>query len=288
MKKKWYETIDFFKLTGMVLLWISAWLFMIPYQVDVQTPFFDNVWGAFFAVFGASKAETGNAQQLPDLMSGLSALFLMIILQMRGIFSFSRSSNQDEKTKTGISVVLNVLSVLVHTLFFTMLVKIFLFPQTGATASIYETMKLNFGITIFTACAVTGMIFAVPSLSKVFMVLLFAVGIFKNISRISSIMGVMGFVSVLLAVLGFYLEFLAGSFDRDKLFFELTVLSGHYNSLYQKAIGEAEPIRKASGAIAGAVIGRKKSLLKKAELLSTVQQTKTEPEIEEKSEVPAE
>ena len=250
--KRWYETIDFFKLTGMTLLWISSWLFMIPHQVDVQSPFFDNVWGAFLKVFGASKPETSNAQQLPDLMSSLAALFLMIILQMRGIFSVTAgnsssvsSDGSSEKKHNGALVVFfNVISVLVHTLFFTMLVKIFLFPNTGTTASIYEAMKLNFGITIFTACMVMGMLFAVPSLSRLFMVLLFAVSVFKNISVISSIMGLSGFAAALCAVLGFYLEFLAGGFDKNKLLADFAILSGHYENIYASAEFESRKVRE--------------------------------------------
>ena len=256
MKKKWYQTVDFFKLTGMVFLWVSAWLFMIPHQVDVQSPFFDNVWGAFLAVFGASKPESNNAQQLPDLMSGLAALFLMIVLQLRGIFSVQVSTEKDKKqSKNALVVFLNMVSVLVHTLFFTMLVKIFLFPATGASVGIYEAMKLNVGITIFTACMVTGMVFGVPSISKLFMVLLFAVGVFKNISLISSIMGVTGFVAAVFAVLGFYLEFLAGGIDKNKIIADLSVLSGHYESLSANALTEGEKVRAAAGQIGSAVVG---------------------------------
>ena len=249
-RKKWYETIDFFKLTGLTLLWVSAWLFMVPHQVDIQSPFFDNIWGAFLKVFGVSKAETSSAQQLPDLMSALAALFIMIILQLRGIFSFTAanydfsSDSSEKKDSTAVIVILNIISVLVHTLFFTMLIKIFLFPDNGATASIYESMKLNFGITIFTVCMVTGMLFAVPSLSRLFMVLLFAVGIFKNISVISSIMGLTGFIAVLCGVLGFYLEFLAGSFDKNKMLADFAVLSGHYENLYSSASLESKKVRE--------------------------------------------
>ena len=256
-RKKWYETIDFFKLTGLTLLWVSAWLFMVPHQVDIQSPFFDNVWGAFLKVFGASKAETSSAQQLPDLMSGLAALFIMIILQLRGVFSLTTpcdfSSGSSEKKGNGAVIVfLNIISVLVHTLFFTMLVKIFLFPDNGATASIYESMKLNFGITIFTVAMVTGMLFAVPSLSRIFMVLLFAVGIFKNISVISSIMGLTGFIAALCGVLGFYLEFIAGGFDKNKMLADLAVLSGHYESLYSSASLESKKVRElGKNAVAG-------------------------------------
>lgn len=273
-EKKWYEAIDFYKLTGIVFLWVSSWLFMIPHYVDVNTPFFDNVWGAFFAFFGAYKQETSVSQQLPDLMSGLIALSLMIILQLRGIFSVtsensadSSEENSDSENKHRVLItVLNILSIIVHSLFFSMMIKIFLFPETGETATIYERMRLNLGITIFTSCAITGMVFGVPSLSKFFLVLLFAVGVFKNISVVSNIMGVAGFVAVLLSILGFYLEFCAGSFDKNKLLLDLAILSGRYNAILKEAESEGEQI-SSSLKKKSLKINPKKSLLKKAEKL---------------------
>lgn len=270
--KKWHEAIDFYKLTGIVFLWISAWIFMIPHSVDVNTPFFDNIWGAFFSVFGLYRKETSTSQQLPDLMSGLFSLLIMIVLQMRGIFSVVGNDGNDENRKSFRAIVtfLNILSILVHALFFSIMVKIFLFPETGAAVSIYDRMKENLGITVFVACSVGAMVFAVPSVSKLFLVLLFAVGIFKNISLVSGIMGVSGFVAVLFAAVGFYLEFASGSFDKESLLFDLSILSGRYKTLLKDAESESENISgRRQGVSSAQKIRTKKSLLKKAELLNS-------------------
>lgn len=284
--KKWHEAIDFYKLTGIVFLWISAWIFMIPHSVDVNTPFFDNIWGAFFSVFGLYRKETSTSQQLPDLMSGLFSLLIMIVLQMRGIFSVVGNDGNDENRKSFRAIVtfLNILSILVHALFFSIMVKIFLFPETGAAVSIYDRMKENLGITVFVACSVGAMVFAVPSVSKLFLVLLFAVGIFKNISLVSGIMGVSGFVAVLFAAVGFYLEFASGSFDKESLLFDLSILSGRYKTLLKDAESESENISgRRQGVSSAQKIRTKKSLLKKAELLNSGKSENYEKKLEKNS-----
>ena len=239
----------------------------------------------FFSVFGVYKNETSNAQQLPDLMSGLAALFIMIVLQLRGIFSVtgaSYSEGENKKSHRALITVLDIFSILIHTLFFTMIIKIFLFPETGNTVTIYDKMKENIGITIFTAVAVSGMIFGVPSLSKLFLALLFGVGVFKNLSMVSRMMGLSGFIAIVTSVLGFYLEFCAGSFDKNKLLFDLNILSGHYENLYKNALSDGKKVSSgiktavqlASGnprAIAKTVSSSRKnqqSLLHKAEMIS--------------------
>ena len=279
--KKWYEVIDFYKLTGLVLIWISAWIFMIPHEVDVNTPFFDNVWGAFFSVFGVYKNESSNSQQLPDLMSGLAALFVMIVLQLRGIFSVTGSSfsqSENKKTHRAMITILDIFSILIHTLFFTMVIKIFLFPETGNVVTIYDKMKENIGITIFTAVAVSGMVFGVPSLAKLFLVLLFGVGVFKNLSMVSRMMGLSGFIAIVFSVIGFYLEFCAGSFDKNRLLVDLNILSGHYDNLYKNALSDGKKVSNVVQVLSGnpaAVLKSvsakkepKKSLLHKAEQIS--------------------
>ena len=104
-KKNWWNYVDFFKLTGLLLIWVSAWLFMLPSKMKI------NVW------------------QLPDLLSSVFALILMTILQLRGIFSFVPKLSKQKESKS-IEITLNTLSIIVHTLFFTMLVKVFIFPNT--------------------------------------------------------------------------------------------------------------------------------------------------------------
>ncbi len=285
--KKWHETIDFYKLTGIVFLWVSAWIFMIPHSVDVNTPFFDNIWGAFFSVLGFSRKETSTSQQLPDLMSGLFSLLVMIVLQLRGIFSVVGNDDNQESRKSCRALVtfLNILSILVHALFFSMMVKIFLFPETGASVSIYDRMKENLGVTVFAACSVGAMVFAVPSVSRLFLVLLFAVGVFKNISLVSGIMGVSGFAAVLFAAVGFYLEFASGSFDKESLLLDLNILSGRYKTLLKDAESESEKISRGRQKVSeNRKIRTKKSLLRKAELLNSEKSEKRlEPDFVKKN-----
>ena len=238
--KKWYESLDFYRLTGIVLLWISAWLFMMPHESEVNAPFFDNVWGAFFSAFGIHKNEVSAIQQTPDLMTALASVFLMIFLQLRGIFRVAIVQKQDENQKDSalLFTLLNLFSIIVHSLFFAVVFKMFFFPNGGTTASVYAAMKENIGITVFAACCITGIILGVPSISRLLIVLLFCVGIFKNISTVSRIMGTTGFVAAILSVSGFFLEFSAGGFDKERFLTELAVLSGHYESLYKTSITE--------------------------------------------------
>lgn len=51
-------------------------------------------------------------------------------------------------------------------------------------------------------------------------------------------MGTTGFVAAILSVLGFFLEFSAGGFDKERFLTELAVLSGHYENLYKTSITE--------------------------------------------------
>ena len=72
-RKKWFETVDFYALTGLVCLWVSSWLLMYPHRMLVEVPLFDSVWGAFFKVFGVSAKHNAGVQQQPDLLCGISA-----------------------------------------------------------------------------------------------------------------------------------------------------------------------------------------------------------------------
>ena len=91
MKKKWYEIIDYYRLTGIVLLWTASWIFMIPWKTEIISPFYNNIWGALFAVFGAAAQKSVEVQQAPDLASGFFALVLIIVLQLREIQNATNS-----------------------------------------------------------------------------------------------------------------------------------------------------------------------------------------------------
>lgn len=242
MKKNWYQLINFYRLTGITLLWTAAWIFMLPWQTDITTPFYNNIWGALFAVFGATVDKTVETQQTPDLISGIAALVLILILQLRGIFNLTDTnqlSDADTKNHRPLIVSLNLISIIVHTLFFTMLVKIFLFPDTG-TASLLGKMQANVKITIFTTVCITGMLLGATSIARILVILFSLVAIFNNVSFVSRAMGVWGFLAILLATAGFYLEFCFDGFSKKNLMLDLNFLAGKYKNLELKAKEEAE------------------------------------------------
>ncbi len=245
MNKKWFEVIDFYRLTGLVCIWISSWIFMIPWKADITSPYFDNFWGALFAFFGAAAKKTATIQQTPDLICGIFALCVIVVLNLRGILNIadnSKFSEQDLKEHKLLIVCLNILSIIVHTLFFTLLIKIFLFPDKGDSA-IMSRLKQNFGVTIFAAVCITGMILGSVSISKILLIIFSFVTIFLNVSFVSSTMGAWGFVAILLAAIGFYLEFCFDSFNKKNLAVDLALLAGRYDKLELKASEESEKMR---------------------------------------------
>ena len=236
MRKKWYEIIDFYRLTGLVLIWVSSWILMIPWKADITSPYFNNIWGALFALFGAVAEKTVKTQQSPDLLCGLLGLLLMTILQFRGIINITGSqklSETDSKRNKCLIVCMNLLSIIVHTLFFTLLIKIFIFPDKGAS-SMLERLQQNLIITLFAAVCIAGMIFGAVSLSKIFLIIFSLAAMFFNINFVSSVMGVWGFIAILFSISGFYLEFCFKSFNRDHLLIDLAFLLGHYDKLELK------------------------------------------------------
>lgn len=213
---------------------------MLPWKTDITTPFYNNIWGALFAIFGATVEKTVEAQQTPDLVSGVIALCVIIILHLRGILSLTNNVNfsqADSKRHKALIIGLNILSIIVHTLFFTMLVKIFIFPDTGLS-SMATRLQTNVKLLVFTAVCVTGMILGAASLAKLFMILFVLISIFLNVNFVSSTMGIWGFVAILAATSGFYLEFCYDGFTRRNLLLDATFLAGKYDRIEIKSIEE--------------------------------------------------
>ncbi len=233
MNKKWYEVIDFYRLTALVLIWVSAWIFMIPWKQDITTPYFENVWGSFLAFFGAVKEESVYIQQLPDFFSGVFSLFLIIILHFKGILTITTPINNSVKKHKSLIIFLNVISIIVHTLFFAMLIKVSLFPNTQGSNSSIEQKK-NLYIMIFATVCITGMILGGIILSKIFILIFSIALLFFNITFISSIMGLWGFVAIVLSAIGFYLEFCVNGFNKKNLLIELNYISGKYDNFELK------------------------------------------------------
>ncbi len=248
MNKKWFEIIDFYRLTGIVFIWISAWIFMIPWKADITSPYFDNVWGAFFAFFGAVAEKTVKTQQMPDLLSGLFALAFIFLLHLRGILNITdneKLSEKDLKNHRLLIVCMNIFSIIVHTLFFAMLIKIFLFPDKGNSA-VLARLEQNFTVTVLFAVCITGMLLGGAAVSKILMIIFSLAAIFFNVNFVNSTMGIWGFIAIIFAATGFYLEFCVNGFKKENLMIDLAYISGKYEKLELKAKNEILEIKQST------------------------------------------
>ena len=50
-RKKWFETVDFYALTGLVCLWVSSWLLMYPHRMLVEVHLFAVNFKVFINIF---------------------------------------------------------------------------------------------------------------------------------------------------------------------------------------------------------------------------------------------
>lgn len=244
MNKKWFEIIDFYRLTGIVFIWISSWIFMIPWKADITSPFFDNVWGVFFAFFGAVAEKTVATQQMPDFLSGLFALAFIFILQLKGILSIADNKNLSEndfREHKPLIVSMNILSIIVHTLFFAILIKIFLFPDKGNSA-VSARLQQNLVVTVLFAVSITGMLLGGSAISKILMIIFSLAAMFFNVNFVSSTMGIWGFIAILFAAAGFYLEFCIDGFQKENLLIDFAYISGKYEKLELKSKDELSEI----------------------------------------------
>lgn len=242
MKKPWYKIIDFYRLTGLTLLWISSWLFMIPSKVNINAPVFNNIWGELLKIAGIAQNQNVNIQQTPDFISTLVALVIIGILQFRGIIRITTPTDNDSKSEHRfLFTIVNLLSIIVHTLFFTILIKIVVFPNSGLT-NVLQTLHQNLFLTIFISISIAGMIFGAQSVSKILMILFVFVLMFKNISLINSSLGIWGFTAIISSVCGFYLEFIPDSFNRRNLLLDLNFYLGKYENIELRAKDELKKL----------------------------------------------
>lgn len=222
---------DFYWLAGLLLLWTASWILMLPFQIEKSVPLYENVWGAFLNLFGFNKKISVTVQQTPDFLSGIISLLLILILHLRGIFTVTVKVPQSRNEKL-MTVLQNLLSITVHTLFFTVIFKIFLFPQTG-NSSFMTLFQKNIGIAVFVCCSLAGIVLGTPSLSKILLLLFIVISIFINVMTVSDILGLYGFFGVLFTGAGFYLEFFVGGFDSKRFLIELKLYTGRYNEAFQ-------------------------------------------------------
>ncbi|MEE1167327.1 MAG: hypothetical protein UHP28_09290 [Treponema sp.] len=208
--RRWWRCLDGAKLLALLFLWISSWLFLLPVQSEVNTPYFDNLWGAFLMLFGASKKQTLVVYQKPDLVcSSFSYLFILILWYRGTISSFCRTR------KKALYLACSIVSIVIHSFFLSIFIKVVLFPQTGADPVSYiEILKSDIGLLLLAATIFCMMAFGPKSTSALAFALLFFVAILKNIRTVSRLMGDAGFVAITFCVIAFYLEFYAIGFNR--------------------------------------------------------------------------
>ena len=128
-----------------------------------------------------------------------------------------------------------------HTLFFTMLIKIFLFPDKG-TSALTARLTQNITITLFSTICITGMILGAQNIARLIVIIFSIAALFFNINFVSSTMGVWGFIAILLAAAGFYLEFCFNGFSKEHLLIDLAFIAGKYDRLELKSKDESKNI----------------------------------------------
>ncbi len=213
---------------------------MIPSKVNVNVPLFNNIWGELISLIGISHNKNINIQQTPDFISTLVALILICILEFRGILKVTTNSSENLKSEHRfLHTLMDLLSIIVHTLFFSILIKIFIFPNY-AHSEILKNLHTNITLTVFITFTIAGMIFGAQSIAKVLLILFAFVMIFKNISFINNSLGVWGFIAILASICGFYLEFIPDSFNRKTLLLDLNFFLGRYENLELKAKKEGK------------------------------------------------
>ena len=82
---------------------------MMPFHIETTAPIFEDLWGTIASAFGVVKRVNVKIQQTPDLLSGLFSLVLIIILQLRGIFSVLDETvkQQDKRNNEFLFILLN-------------------------------------------------------------------------------------------------------------------------------------------------------------------------------------
>ena len=215
---------------------------MIPSKVNINAPVFNNIWGELLKIAGIAQNQNVKIQQTPDFISTLVALVIIGILQFRGIIRITTPTDNDSKSEHRfLFTIVNLLSIIVHTLFFTILIKIVVFPNSGLT-NVLQTLHQNLFLTIFISISIAGMIFGAQSVSKILMILFVFVLMFKNISLINSSLGTWGFAAIISSVCGFYLEFIPESFNRRNLLLDLNFYLGKYENIELRAKDELKKL----------------------------------------------
>lgn len=218
--KKWWQCIDGAKLVALIFIWISAWLFMLPCQAEINSPYFDNIWGSFFLFFGISKKQNFVIYQKPDLISSLISLVFIFILWTRKIItSFIYTKNRN------VNMISCIISIIIHAFFLSVLTKVLFFPQTGVSSTGFlEIAKNNISIVVLSTAVFCFMAFGPKSTSAIAFAVLFFFCIIKNIKVVSDLMGDAAFIAILFSVIGFYLDFYSIGLNKMLFFSDLNYL----------------------------------------------------------------
>lgn len=235
MKKSFFELIDFYSLFSLLCLWASSWILMFPFQIQTSALLHENFWGAFISFFGFVKTTSVNVQQLPDFLSGFLSLCVILTLHFRKIiFVTKKFTVQDKNAHQILYVFFNIFSIIVHTLFFTILIKIFVFPATGKS-DFLGVLREKISFTILFCIILSGILFGEKFLSKIFLILFVFVLVFFNLKNVSEILGVQGFFALIFAEIAFYLEFYS-SFVEEKISFSVKKIKSKLNKKIYIAI----------------------------------------------------
>lgn len=214
VKKVWFKIVDFYSIFALVCLWSASWILMFPFQTLSSALVYDNFWGAFFSFFGFVNLSSVNVQILPDFVSGILSLFAILILHYRKIISVTNNLTVQEKSEYKIyCLVANLFSILIHTLFFTVVIKIFIFPANGSSDFIFN-LKEKFIFTILFCCILSGIVLGEEKISKSLLIIFLFFLIFFNLKSVSKILAVWGFVAILFAECGLYVEFYSNSIKK--------------------------------------------------------------------------
>lgn len=80
------------------------------------------------------------------------------------------------------------------------------------------------------------------AIAKILMIIFSLAAMFFNVNFVSSTMGIWGFIAILFAAAGFYLEFCIDGFQKENLLIDFAYISGKYEKLELKSKDEFSEI----------------------------------------------
>ena len=166
---------------GLMLAVVACIIFWLPIYK------YQEIHGFWF--FKRISQETLDLK--PGLISGFTALFINLILYLRGILSYQKKW-------------LDFVSFLVNLTLFATLIEIFISP-TFTTASSIPFLHNTLALCGSVACIVI-LIFGVKEFAKIALLVFFLSNFFMNLKLVNDAMGFAGYINLLIIVTSFYLQ----------------------------------------------------------------------------------